>query len=1801
MFNKYFLVPLIFCGAIFLSACKRNYVTLDYTNAKGEVPQLGNLVFRFNKSIYPDSLLNNWDSSNYVSFEPSIPGRFRWNGPDELVFSPAGPLQPATTYRAKIRNEVLRFSSFNDIKDADKIEFSTSPLALADAQVIWVLQDEARNIAVPQLNLVFNYPVDAEKLKEKLKIEVDGSKSDYSLQTIGVSKQFSIRLNQFKAEDRTYEAMVRIDAGLRPDKGSNSLDEPIKTLLSIPSPFVLSINNVETEHDGIQGMVHVYTSQQLNQDNLRQLISFDPVISYTTNLEEYGFTIKSEKFDTENSYAFTINSGLRGKVGGVLKEPYNGSVAFGQMESEVRFTNSKAVYLSGKGNGNIEVRITNTPKIRLVISKIYENNLLMAQRYGYEPSDRDEGEGTYASYNDEGYEGYSNDMAGDVVYSKEIDTRSLPKSGAGRILNLSQFEDRLPDAKGIYHVLIRSKDDYWISDSRFISYSDLGLVAKQGQDKIYVFTNSIKTANPVNGVTINVYGANNQLLGTAATNEDGVAEVPVAAKQFAGYRPAMVIAKTADDFTYLPFSNTRVNTSRFDVGGKVSNPTGLDAFVYAERDIYRPGERINFTAVLRDKNWKSPGEIPVKMKMLLPNGKELRSFRKGLNEQGATEGGIDISASAITGSYTLEIYSSNDVLLTTKNFMVEEFVPDRIRVQAKLDQPWLKPGTVANLQLNAMNFFGPPAANRKYETEIQVRQKNFSAKGFESFDFALANQRSFYDKEVREGTTDASGNASLQYEVPAMYANSGLLQANFYSTVFDETGRPVSRVTNADIYTQDVFHGISDDGYYYYSLNQPVRFKLVSLNREGKPVQARAKVQVIKHEYRTVLTRSGSYFRYESQTEDKLLHDQEMNVGNNTAFQFIPRSPGNYEVRLYRPGANAYVSKSFYSYGSWGGDNNSFEVNTEGHIDIELDKSNYETGSQARLLFKTPFSGKMLVTVETDHVISYQYVDVSKRTATLDLNLESKHVPNVYVTATLFKPHAVSDIPLTVAHGYKSITVEEPGRHMNVEITRQEKVRSRSHQKVRVKASPGSYVTLAAVDNGVLQVSDFKTPDPYAYYYQKKALQVQAFDMYPLLFPELRAGLSSTGGDGEVSLDKRVNPMQAKRVRIMSYWSGLKKANGSGYADFEFDIPQFNGEIRLMAVAFRDNQFGSSEKTTIVADPVVLSTALPRFMSPGDTVLVPVTVSNTTGRAASGNIGITVSGPVKIVGQSTQTININPNGEARPVFKVVADPSVNIARINVTVNALGEKFTEETEISVRPASTLQKVSGSGSLTGGANQVVTIPQGDFMKAGFDYELIISRSSIAELADQLRYLVQYPYGCTEQTVSAAFPQLYFSDFAAVTGKGNQVNNANANVMEAIRKIRMRQLYSGAVTLWDGGGREDWWTTVYAAHFLLEAKKAGFDVDNSLLETMLGYLANRLKTRETISYYYNRDQNKKIAPKEVAYSLYVLSLAGRNQVSVMNYYKANAQLLALDSRYLLSAAYAVAGDRRSYQAMLPGSFAGEESVQQTGGSFYSALRDEAIALNTLVDVDPGNAQIPVMRKHVMDKLKSDRYANTQERSFSFLALGKLARAETGSDVKAEVYVKGKKIADVEGNWKGTAAMLNSNEVEIRAKGKGRIYFTWVAEGISAGGNYREEDQYIKIRRRFFDRFGKVINDNHFRQNDLVIVELTLDKSFSNSIENIVITDLLPAGFEIENPRTKEIPGMDWIKDATEPTALDVRDDRIHFFVDANNDRQKYYYAVRAVSLGSFRQGPVSADAMYNGEIHSYHGAQVVRVLQP
>jgi uncharacterized protein YfaS (alpha-2-macroglobulin family) len=1791
----------LFLLLIVASCSNKNKIHLTDTNCKEEVPVLGNFNFIFDKNLAPDSVLNEWQTIEYVKFDPPISGKFMWKNANELIFSPSKSLAPSTEYTAEISKKI-RMKTKYSLGKIGTLEFHTPKLRLEQANAMWINRQVEVDDVVPELSLEFNYSLMPEHLAKFLTLESKGKKIEYKLVSNESSQRISLHLTNVLYEDREHNIKIKIDKGLIPVNGISGTTEPMVETILLPSPFVLIVQNVEAEHDGVTGTIKVYMSQLISESiQLKDYITLNPPVSFTTALTEGGFLISSEGFNISNSYQLTLGKGLKGRVGGVLKESYSQSVMFGQLEPAISFVSQKGVYLSGKGARNIELRITNVSEIKVVISKIYENNLLVARNYGYYPASEREEYYDEGEYYEEVYQG-DDFTVGDVIYEETVQTGSLRKNKGSKLYHFD-FADKIKDYKGIYHIKIGSTSQYYLSDAKFISLSDIGLIARRNDDKIYVFANSIKSATALSGVVVTAYGSNNQKIGSANTNSDGYAEIVLINKSMAGFRPTMLVAKTEDDFNYMPFNSTKIETSRFDVGGVRSNSTGLRAFIYGDRDIYRPGEKVNFSAIVRDDNWKSPGEIPVKVQILLPNGSEFKSLKKSLNDEGSMESSLELSAAAVSGHYTIELYTSNDVLVATKTFLVEEFMPDRIRVKTTLNKTFFAPAEKAVVSLEATNLFGPPAANRNYELDVQVKLKEFTSKKFPDYSFHLANRESYYDNTVIEGKTDENGEAKDEYDIPRHFANQGMLQADFYTTVFDETGRPVSRAATADIVTQNVFFGIKDDGYYYYQLNQPIKFALVALNKDDRPfASTKAHVVVIKHDYKTILSRSGSYYQYESQREDKTMMDQEITMnGAGGSYVYTPRSPGDYEVRVASPGSNSYVATTFYSYGFWGNYTASFEVNREGNIDIATDRVSYNTGTEAKILFKTPFNGRMLVTLENNEVVEYHYLDVKNRAASLTVDLGNKHLPNVYVTATLIKPHTETEMPLTVAHGYQSLTVEDAERKLPVSIIAEKSSRSKMKQTVRVKTRPGSKVTLSVVDEGILQITNYKTPDPFNFFYSKRALVVSAYDLYPLLLPEVKGKISSTGGDG-YDLSKRVNPLPNKRVKLVANWSGITDAE-SGEISFDINIPQFSGELRMMVVAYKNDGFGSAEGSMKVADPVVISAGIPRFLSPGDTALIPVTITNTTAKAAKGSVKMIIAGALRIIGSSAENINMAANKESKVFFKVLAADRIDVGKITLEVSALGEKFKEETDITVRPTTSLQKIRKTGAIAMNGSFKSSLQSGEFIPGSASHRLVVSKSPVVEFSDQINYLVQYPYGCTEQTISAAFPQLYFADLTDLMNSNKNLKaQANFNVQEAIRKIKMRQLYNGAITLWDGEGSEHWWATVYATHFILEAKKAGFESDPKLLNSLLDYLSMKVKNRDYIDYYYNRNQQKKIAPKEVIYSLFVMALAGKPDISTMNYYKQNIQLLALDCRYLLSAAYAIAGDKNKFREMLPGSFSGEVSIQETGGSFSSDVRDEGLALYAILIADPNNSQIGVMAQHISNAMKTREYLSTQERSFGMLCLGRLAKESAGTTAEATIKVDGK----VVGNAKGKTLVLSSdklkgNSLEINCSGTGKMYYFLESEGINKTGKFAQEDNFIKVRKRFFDRNGSPLYSMNFRLNDLVIVEITLEKTYSNTIENIVITDMLPAAFEIENPRIRELPGMDWIQNESQPIHRDMRDDRINLFVNAyGSGGQRYYYALRVVSPGTYKMGPVMADAMYNGEIHSYNGGGVVRVTE-
>jgi len=460
--------------------------------------------------------------------------------------------------------------------------------------------------------------------------------------------------------------------------------------------------------------------------------------------------------------------------------------------------------------------------------------------------------------------------------------------------------------------------------------------------------------------------------------------------------------------------------------------------------------------------------------------------------------------------------------------------------------------------------------------------------------------------------------------------------------------------------------------------------------------------------------------------------------------------------------------------------------------------------------------------------------------------------------------------------------------------------------------------------------------------------------------------------------------------------------------------------------------------------------------------------------------------------------------------------------------------------------------------------------------------------------------------EQTVSTAFPVLYYSSLMKALGQKevNQRYNPSYIINEAIKKIYASQQYNGGLSYWPGGEYESWWCSVYACHFLIEARKSGYEVDKTVLSNLETYLKSQLNEHAEQTYTYWDYQNvlrtRTVAPEETFYSLYVLAQDGSPHISVMNYFKGNPQLLTLDSKYMLAASYALAGDKNAFSSLLPEGFSGERATRSLSGNFGSYIRDESISLATLLQAQPSNPQIPILAKHISEELKKEPWLSTQEEAFALIALGKLSQNAVNSKVSASLWINGVKVGEMGANDVSFTVKqdISNKKVEIRTQGSGDLYYYCETQGIPTGNTFKEEDSYLKVRKTFYDTKGNEISDGHFKQNELVVVKVSVQSLDNNTIDNVAITDVIPACFEIENPRLNPEREFSWIKDKAEPDYLDIRDDRVTYFTNVSSNKEDYYYLVRVVAKGKYVMGPVAADAMYDGSYHSYNGSGHVEV---
>jgi uncharacterized protein YfaS (alpha-2-macroglobulin family) len=1357
------------------------------------------------------------------------------------------------------------------------------------------------------------------------------------------------------------------------------------------------------------------------------------------------------------------------------------------------------------------------------------------------------------------------------------------------------------DYKGFYLIEIAKTDESWKSTSKLVSLSDIGMIVKRSENELI---------KPVSGVQINLISTNNQTMASLKTDGDGLARFYNYADLCKKFSLKLITAEQGDDFNFINLADYQVETSRFEVSGKSDIRGMYDAFLYGDRNLYRPGEKIYISGIIRNLTNALPENMPVKVKIYDPRGYIITEVQRKLNEQGSFEINYQSLATAQTGEYRFDLLTGDGIFLTSYKVSVEDFVPDRLRVTLKTSKDTVKIGQKVQYDFTAVNFFGPPAADRNVEFEAMLEPIPFYSRNYPEFRFSNDGAGAYsMSPYVEKLSTNKEGKGDVSFTVPKEATASGLLSLKGMVAVFDESGRPVHQVARTVVFPRDYFIGVRSYLDYYVAPNSQLKVQLIAVDQSDKAIgNLKAHVEIIRREWHSVLRMNPSTnsLRYVSEQREILEQARDINLSSSpTDFIFTVQRSGDYIVRASKSGDSGYNQFGFYAY-SWGSsDITSFEINPEARVDIVLDKKVYSPGDKAKVLFQTPFSGRLLVTVERNKVFSYKFLEVEKNSASMDIDVEEGFLPNVYVTAVLFRKVKDLNIPLMSGHGFEPLMVEKKSNKLNIAIDAPEKIRPRTKQKftVRIPDEKDVFLTLAAVDEGICQVKSYRTPDPYSYFYAKKSLETETYDFFRDLIPEPLKKSSTGGGDFEAKRALQVNPLSVKRFKPVALWSGIVKTNSDGNADIMFDIPDFNGELRLMALAYKKDAFGSAQKAMKVADPVVLSPALPRFLSPGDVITMPVTVFNTTSSSVSLKLEVITEGSITAIQQSA-SLEIKGNGEGFVNITLKASEQVGKAVVKVRTRALGEKLESVTELAVRPISPFVTESTSGFADAGKTVIVEMPDvfHSFNRRG---HVVLSPFPVANLAKQLKHLVGYPHGCIEQTTSKAFPQIYLRDIALIMDPSIlEKGSPSYFVNEAINKITSMQLANGSFSYWPGGtDYSSDWSTVYATHFLVEAKKAGYAVSDAVLNSALNFIKSVARKRDTYDYYFyefNRVSVKRIADKTTVYALYILALAGQPEKTLMNFYRTSKQLLTTDTQYLLAGAFALSGDRKAFLEILPPMFATEDPKRTSGGCFDSPIRSAAIMLNVLLETDPNNTNIVRYMEYVSALFKKYYWYTTQEEAFALLGFGKAARRAGGTKVKGSVTLGGKQTAYDGGNKRINIEQFDS-KVTIALQGEGRIYYSIVQEGIRKDGQVRIEDKNLRVRRQFFDRYGNAVGLDGIKQNALLVVRLTIQSDL-DQLENVAISDLLPAGFEIENPRLTDNSEYSFTSNADNPVYVDIRDDRINYYTNFGySDRDRvFYYLVRAVTRGEFNYAPVVGEAMYDGDYYSASGGGKVRIVE-
>ena len=1710
-----------------------------------------------------------------AAIAPAVTGKWTWVSPYMLRFEAKDGFTQAVEYSLTLQPDAFlappqslggqtTFHASYGTFEVTRLTAHLEPAAEGGAMVA------ARG------EVVFNRPVDPKDLADHIQLidprQPGGKPISVSLTTGYVSKKIGFVSDAVEKTAQQREVKIVVTPGMKPAKGDIAMAREAVAVIPVVLDPHLRVREVKTAAVEGAATIRIALSTPVEAgEETASRVHIVPDVEASLAADG-GELVLSGPFEPGRDYAVTLDKGLTAADGAVLDAPLTRTVRIPDLEPLVDFQD-QGIFLSRNGYKNLAVKSVNTNAAHLMIDRIYCNNLFPLFSMDY------------SAFDDAFGGGDINANLGDRIFNDRIPLPYKNNTVVTTPVNLEKYiQDHAP---GLYRIALTVPGKFE-GFQRYVLITDIGIVAKHGLDDFLVWTASYSTLAPIAGAKVRVLSYQNQELASGTTDEKGLFRAKISPQLMADKRPYLIMVEKGADTSFLLYDRFRVDTTGLDVSGTVLPASGYTAFIYGERDIYRPGETLEGAAVVRDAKLAVPPSMPVTIRLSDPQGRKIGEKTAVTGAEGIVSLQQALPAQSLTGAYTLEL-SAGETVIGQYRFQVEEFVPDRISVTVNAPETAAAPGQALPFAVTGRYLFGAPAGALPVEARVRLVKAPFAPKGYEAYTFGDP-ERSFEDQGILEetGTLDGEGKAGFEATLPDDLSPPAALEAIFTARVREGGGRGVTGLARMPVHVYPAYPGLKRLKSEAAAPGKPMAFDYVLVTPDGKPATAAAlSATLYRDTWQTVLRKGpdGS-FKYESTRDAKTLETKTIAASQGKgSFAFTPPSFGSYRVVLKDPASGASCQVEFYAGGSgyapWA-------VENPARLEIKADKKDYASGETAKFQVRAPFAGKLLVTVEGSSIHDVLVMDLPGNTGDIALPIKPQYMPGVYVTATLVrKASAVEPGSPSRAFGAVPLFVDRTSGKLPLTVTAPEAMRPGGKLTAEVTAPPGSLVTLAAVDEGILQLVAQKTPDPFAFFYAKRQLQVETHDTFAMLLPEvppLMGKALAGGGDGQEDLSAYVRT-QSPAAKTVAFWSGPMSVGPSGKVQISFDIPEFQGQIRLMAAGIAGRKFAAAETKTVVKSPLVLLASFPRFLAFDDVAKTSVSVRNDTGKDGTFTVRLTASGPA-VVEKPQQTLSIPKGGTATAVFPITAGKAEGMLDGAIAVSGGGESSQDTFEIPVRSPLPPRTSSQSGTMETLSATLPELASTEFLPGTARRDVTVGRFPLIRFTGNLKALLAYPYGCIEQTASRAFPLLYFGDLAkALDPDVFETVGPAAMVQAAIRRMTGMQLYNGGFSMWPGGDDPQPWMSLYATHFLVEARQAGYSVDKEVLHQALAYAGEIGRSA---------DMEKTDGLKLAAYALYVQAKAGRADIGAMdNLRDTRVKSLPPDARGLLGAAYAAVGNTRSAEALASGPAPNGEPRKETGDNLDSSLRDKALYLSALLDAAPSDPRLGSLASEVGRLLEGEAYPSTQENAVALLALGKFyARQAAKPAFSGQLHAGSGLLADFSSD-KVLSLRGISQPGDLRltiGEGfePGACYYSVRTRGIPSAAAYAPQAAGIEVSRHYLTRDGQPVTDS-VPQGALVVVKFAV-RATAGPVANVVLENLLPAGLEVENPRLSTTERLPWMEadDKASAAALDLRDDRVLLFADLPDNRWHAYYALlRAVTPGVFTLPPAQAEAMYAPEL--------------